>query len=278
MIIWGKVVGAILGLALYGPVGIILGLVFGQIFDNGFRSVMRMPSHTAEVRMVFFKTVFQIMGYVSKADGVVSENEIQVARDVMLNYFNLNKRQTLVAINYFNEGKSANFNATAALRKFSAVCGRYKDLRKYFLEILVKTAMADNILRESQRGRLVYICGRLGIQLAELDEQLNFYGYNPYQHQHQQQQWQSQQQKRSNYNYNYQSTQQNDNLAAAYRLLGVSATDNIKTIKSAYRKMVSKYHPDKLVAKGLPPEMMEIAKEKTQQITVAYDLIVRSRG
>jgi DnaJ like chaperone protein len=36
-------------------------------------------------------------------------------------------------------------------------------------------------------------------------------------------------------------------------------------------------HPDKLVAKGLPEEMMTLAKEKTQKISKAYDLIQKSR-
>ena len=49
-------------------------------------------------------------------------------------------------------------------------------------------------------------------------------------------------------------------------------------VKRAYRKLMSQHHPDKLVAKGLPPEMMNIAKEKTQKIAAAYDLIMRSRG
>ena len=36
---------------------------------------------------------------------------------------------------------------------------------------------------------------------------------------------------------------------------------------------MSQHHPDKLIAKGLPPAMMDAAKEKTQDIQAAYDLI-----
>ena len=63
----------------------------------------------------------------------------------------------------------------------------------------------------------------------------------------------------------------------AYNLLGVTANDDNDKIKKAYRRLMSKYHPDKLVAKGLPTEMLNVAKEKTQQISAAYDLIMRSR-
>ena len=50
------------------------------------------------------------------------------------------------------------------------------------------------------------------------------------------------------------------------------------TIDSAYRKEMSKHHPDKLAAKGLPPEMMEMAKEKTQEIQQAWEWIREARG
>jgi DnaJ like chaperone protein len=67
-------------------------------------------------------------------------------------------------------------------------------------------------------------------------------------------------------------------LADACKVLGVNSTDDAAVIKRAYRKLMSEHHPDKLVAKGLPPEMMEMAKQKTQAIQAAYDLIRQEKG
>ena len=75
MIIGGKLVGAILGFISYGPAGLILGLVLGQIFDRALSKILYTPKHPNAVRLVFFKTVFQIMGYLAKADGVVTPTE-----------------------------------------------------------------------------------------------------------------------------------------------------------------------------------------------------------
>jgi DnaJ like chaperone protein len=61
-------------------------------------------------------------------------------------------------------------------------------------------------------------------------------------------------------------------------VLGVKSSDDATTIKRAYRKLMSEHHPDKLVAKGLPPEMMEMAKQKAQEIQAAYDLIRKEKG
>ena len=76
----------------------------------------------------------------------------------------------------------------------------------------------------------------------------------------------------------YQPQPQGPTLSDACKVLGVDENDDVKTIKRAYRKLMGEHHPDKLVAKGLPPEMMEIAKQKAQSIQVAYDLIKKEKG
>ena len=63
-----------------------------------------------------------------------------------------------------------------------------------------------------------------------------------------------------------------------YDRLGVSKDASQDEIKRAYRKLMSEHHPDKLVAKGLPPEMMEMAKQKAQEIQKAYELIKEKKG
>lgn len=281
MIIWGKVVGAILGLILYGPVGLILGLVFGQVFDNGLRTLLRTPVHATNVRQVFFKTVFQTLGYLAKADGIVSEREVQITRNIMLHDFQLDKQQMLLAIGFFNEGKSTNFSIGNALNNFKNVCGNYVDLRRFFLEIIVKVALADKVLRESQRGRLLFICNALNIPLNELEYQLKIYGFdnnaNYYHKTYSNQRTYTHQRDNQYNNQQYRQSTSSDALNAAYTLLGVKSSDNIKTIKASYRKLMSKYHPDKLISKGVPPAMLDFAKEKTQQISSAYALIMRHR-
>lgn len=58
----------------------------------------------------------------------------------------------------------------------------------------------------------------------------------------------------------------------------MDASADGKEVKRAYRKLMNEHHPDKLMAKGLPPEMMNMAKEKSQEIQSAYDLIKREKG
>ena len=59
---------------------------------------------------------------------------------------------------------------------------------------------------------------------------------------------------------------------------GISEQASPAEIKKAYRKQMSQHHPDKLLAKGLPEEMIKIATEKTQNIKAAYDRICAAKG
>jgi DnaJ like chaperone protein len=64
----------------------------------------------------------------------------------------------------------------------------------------------------------------------------------------------------------------------AYAALGVSADVDDKTLKRAYRKLMSENHPDKLIAKGVPDDMIKLATERSQEIQAAYEMIKKSRA
>jgi DnaJ like chaperone protein len=64
----------------------------------------------------------------------------------------------------------------------------------------------------------------------------------------------------------------------AYAVLGVSRTAPGPEIKQAYRRLVREHHPDRLVAKGLPPEFTEQATRTLAAINIAYDRIAKERG
>ena len=76
----------------------------------------------------------------------------------------------------------------------------------------------------------------------------------------------------------FQAPPTRDQLADAFKVLGVNEDASAQEVKRAYRKQMNEHHPDKLAAKGLPPEMMEIAKQKTQELQAAYDLIRKEKG
>ena len=69
-----------------------------------------------------------------------------------------------------------------------------------------------------------------------------------------------------------------ERLAQAYSVLEASPGMSDDQIVKAYRRQMSRHHPDKLKANGLPDSMLERAKERTQQIQAAYEAIRARRG
>jgi len=177
----------------------------------------------------------------------------------------LNNELRQQAQDAFREGKTTGFPLTERLRKFKRICGNRQDLLLMFLEIQIQVAFSDGELDTKEREVLHTTAKLLGYSARQLDKLLEMIiasaAFN-------QQAGQSYQQ----FNGSNASTNAGQ-LDNAYKILGVSKDNSAGEIKKAYRKLMSQHHPDKLIAKGLPPAMMEAAKEKTQDIQAAYDLI-----
>ncbi|HEY1991176.1 MAG TPA: co-chaperone DjlA [Gammaproteobacteria bacterium] len=260
----GLLIGAVIGFFLGGPVGAIIGAFLGQSVSVGVSRGGWSGYDSNIAQQAFFTATFSVMGYVAKADGVVSENEIQAANAVMA-HMNLDPAQRLAAIQLFNQGKSAGFDLDAALRNLRVACHGRRDLLGMFLQIQVHAALADGgVMHPTEREVLERICDALGISTYELNQYEQFV--------------RAQQRFRGAGGPGGVQQPRADALAAAYQTLGVAATASDADIKIAYRRLMKENHPDKLVARGLPENMIKLAQEKVQQINVAYDAIKQARG
>lgn len=262
---WGKVIGGALGFTAAGPIGALLGAAIGHSFDKGLSGLNGFSPNLAnqeEVQAAFFTATFSIMGQVAKADGQVSKEEIAVAQDTMAR-MQLNTEQKAAAQALFAQGKSETFDFRDVAQQLRKECGRNTNLLQMFLEIQIATALADGDLHQQEQAILVELATLLGFSqfqfqrlLAMAVAQRRFYS-------------------RSESNQGvFDSKQQIDE---AYEVLGVEASCSDQELKRAYRRLMSQHHPDKLVSKGLPEEMMKLATEKTQQIKAAYETIKQHR-
>lgn len=283
MRIFGKILGIFFGFIFGGPVGAILGLLIGHQFDKarglnqgGFRSnpFGSGPSQ-AERQAEFFKSAFAVMGHLAKSKGQVTQSEIQLA-SAMMDRMNLHGEQRKSAQEAFREGKEADFPLESVLERVRISTGGRHDLMQFFLELQISAAFADGSVHPSEREVLHRVASGLGFTSGQLERRIRMFeaafrfqqsgGFG------------GQQGGFGQGGGSWQQASEKDQLSAAYDVLGVSENANSQEVKRAYRKLMNEHHPDKLMAKGLPPEMMNVAKEKSQEIQNAYDMIKKVKG
>lgn len=261
---WGKILGGSFGYMLGGPLGALLGAAIGHKFDSGLTDFTRFDNlragNTERIQTAFFTTSFLVMGHMAKADGRVSESEIAQVQFIM-DQMQLTPDQKKAAIALFNEGKADNFDLHAVIGQFRRECGRRRNLEQMFIEIIITTAMADGELKDVEYEILLSICKQLGFSRIALEKIIQML------------------QAQQHYSAGNRAGQKPhyNTIDDAYRVLGIESSATDSEVKKAYRKLMSQHHPDKLVARGLPEEMLKIATEKTQEIKAAYEQIKQDR-
>lgn len=258
----GIIFGALVGLwlterPLGGVIGAILGLLFGSQI---VRAVSGSPS-SGRVSETFFRTTFELVGHVAKSDGRVSEAEIDAARGLM-NDLRLSPSEIAAAIECFRMGKSAAFDADFAVEQLREACGLRYDLLAAFIELQLRAALAGNGLSPPARRILMRAAERLGMsdfEFARMEAAVR-----------------ARQAGAGARGAGRPAAERS--LSDCYAELDVSANANDAEVTKAYRRQMSRHHPDKLVANGLPESMAEWAKEKTQRIQEAYEAIRAARG
>jgi len=253
-----KLIGFIAGFYLFGLYGALIGLFVGSFIDRmmAYGAGAINPLQNPMRQAVFLETVFISMGKLAKADGRVSQQEIDHV-EAFMQKLGMTPDHRRQAIALFKQGADPSFDLAPAYRRFLSACGHTRHLKQVLLVYLIVMALADGEFHPAEEKLLGEIAAHLGYEPASfrqlLDMVLNqthFAGGQP----------------GSAYA-----------LDDAYKALGVARDSSDAEIKRAYRKLISQYHPDKLIGQGMPEDMVAMATEQAQEIQLAYDLIKKSR-
>lgn len=262
----GKLGGGVLGLLAGGPIGLVIGGILGHQFDRGLDSV-RAPRVRAGARprldpageRLYFESLFLVMGHLAKADGRVSEDEIAAARQAMLG-LKLGRGRQRHAIEHFNRGKAADFPLGAQVARLRQLCRGQPQLSHAFLQFQLDFVLAKGHLARRERELLGQVAEGLGIGRMELA------------------QMEAMTRARRGFARRDARPAQDDELAGACRVLGVDPTASEQEIKQAWRRLMSRHHPDKLAARGGSVADLAEAERRTREVLAAYETIRERRG
>lgn len=266
----GKIIAGLIGFLTLGPVGLLFGVAIGHAFDRGLWQALQAasPEALASVQRQFFDTTFTLLGYVAKSDGRVSEAEIAQA-EALFAQLRLNPQQRQSAIAQFRRGAESGFDPAATVAAFADKVGPRRQVQHTLFAFLASMALADGDLAGAERSALHHIASLLGMPQSEVDRlvamlsaQARFHAGGG----------------AGGGGWGAGAQPARDRLQDAYQALGVESSVSDSELKKAYRRLMSENHPDKLMAKGVPDDLVKLATERSQEISNAYQVIRESRG
>ena len=215
---------------------------------------------------VFMETLFSMLGSVAAADGGVSPNEERIFRSIVINDLRIIDPVSVEsALSTFRRAAEDKTSMETYARRAADTFRGKPQLLEMMLIIMVRVAAAEGGLHPKEDEMMGEAARVFGFRPGFYQSLKNRYGFAG------EQGYQSNRSSES-------SRRETSSLARAYEVLDISQNASESEVKSAYRKKVSEYHPDKIAAKGLPKDFTDLANAKFREIKEAWDSIRINRG
>jgi len=234
--VWGKILGVAAGLALGGPLGGLIGGIAGHIVDRGCRET-RPTDATRSV--VFTIGVIALSAKMARADGRVTASEVAAFRRL----FQFDPEEETHVGRVFDLARRDTAGFEAYARQVAGLFGERDPVLVELLEALFQIAEADGVIGDEELAYLAEVARLFGF------DEVDFHA-----------------------------------VAAAHhacrgceadprRVLGVSAEADSDEIRRAYMRLIREHHPDRLIAQGLPPELIDQATARAAAVNAAYQAL-----
>ena len=237
MSFWKAGIGGMIGFTIGGPIGGILGAIIGS--KLGDKEQAR-PSINQKNQAAFFTALFACFAKIAKADGKVTREEVDKVDHFIKERFKFPPDQRAFAIQVFNHAKDDNNSFRDYASQLSSLLSNNQSALVMFYELLFELSMADGYLDPTEE--------------EILSEAIPIFGLDPDL-------------------FNLNKRKFGADISDAYAVLGVTKDMSYKEIKTAYQRKRKEFHPDTLLSKGLPEELLEKAKDKFIEIQSAFEEI-----
>ena len=237
MSFWKAGIGGMIGFTIGGPIGGILGAIIGsKLGDND----QTRPSINQKNQAAFFTALFACFAKIAKADGKVTREEVDKVDHFIKERFKFPPDQRAFAIQVFNHAKDDKNSFRDYASQLSSLLSNNQSALVMFYELLFELSMADGYLDPTEE--------------KILNEAIPIFGLDPDL-------------------FKLNKRKFGADISDAYAVLGVTKDMSYKEIKTAYQRKRKEFHPDTLLSKGLPEELLEKAKDKFIEIQSAFEEI-----
>ena len=272
MVIIFKLIGAFVGLklAIWMKASPFSGLVVGGIIGHSLDIVLSTKMQNARAKKywraqasqqyhhVFLGSVFSMLGKLCSVDGEINAKELEAVEKITTEMLKLKRKDKKDALQIF---RAANRQANS----FQYDAAQYYEVHRNdqtslenFLSVMFSVALSDGKLNPNEEQMIRSAASVFNIPDAKYDEM------------------------RSNFTGQRSAKAVNEQLftngSDPYSVLGCKPSDPVPVIKQSYRKLVSDYHPDKIVGKNLPEDFTKFANEKFKAIQTAYEAVKSEKG
>ena len=241
MSFWKASLGGMIGFSLGGPIGGILGAIIGSKLSN---KEDRKPTTNERNQAAFFAALFACFAKIAKADGRVTREEVDKVDQFIKERFKFPPDQRGFAIEIFNHAKDDQNSFRDYASQLASLLSSNSSALIMFYELLFELSMADGYLDPAEEHLLKETISIFNLDPSLFDANKKKFGAN---------------------------------ISDAYIILGVDEGMSLKEIKVAYQRKRKEFHPDTLISKGLPDELLEKAKEKFIEIQAAFEEIEKTK-
>ena len=235
-----------IGSAIGGPIGGLLAAIVGsQLSGRASSSGRQFFNSNEQQQAAFFATLFACLAKIAKSDGHVSPEEIDKINVYMRERFKFGPEQRDFAIKAFNHAKDDAVTYEEYATQLASLLRTNKNSLVMFYELLFELAMADNVLAHEEEVLLKKTTSIFGIDpnlFDRLKQQFSDSNFDP------------------------------------YVVLGVDKETPFAEIKKAYQRKRKEFHPDTLISKGLPEELLAKAQENFIRVQEAYKILESKKG
>lgn len=272
----GGFIGFVLGSMVGGPIIGIIGAVIGSSLGKGLNVVenrrgFQSQSGKSGADNMFFVSLFSMLGKMAKADGSVSDSEMNAVRQFMTRDLNLDSQLQSQALLIFNNATSSPESFEQYAQQFYIRFRGRPQFIQLMLDSLLRVAYADKKIHPAEQHLLDSAVRIFRIPSYTYESLKNRYasaGSSGYSN-------------GSSYGGSSGSSSGSTYSSGTnlnYAVLDCTSSSSDAEIKKAYRKKVAEFHPDKIAAKGLPAEFTKFANDKFREIQEAYEEIKKARN